>query len=101
MAIVQFSRRAESDLLNISKYTLDTWGAAQADHYLSEIEACCNRLAVTPMLGRSCDEVSAGLRRMEQGKHVVFYLEQRKGIWISRVLHQSMLPERHEMDDGV
>jgi plasmid stabilization system protein ParE len=37
----------------------------------------------------------AGLRRMEIGRHVVFYREDTEGILISRILHRRMLPERH------
>jgi plasmid stabilization system protein ParE len=36
---------------------------------------------------------------MEHGKHVVFYRQERGGILISRILHQRMLPERHDTDD--
>ncbi len=36
---------------------------------------------------------------MEQGSHVIFYRQRSGGILISRVLHRSMLPERHTMDD--
>jgi plasmid stabilization system protein ParE len=39
------------------------------------------------------------MRRIEQGKHVVFYREDPEGILIVRILHQSMLAERHRMDD--
>jgi toxin ParE1/3/4 len=101
MATVQFSRRAEADILSIGIYTIRTWGESQADRYLEEIAACCQMLAENPLLGRGCDEVRSGLRRMEQGKHVVFYRQLSKGIWVSRVLHQRMLPEQHEMDDFI
>jgi len=36
---------------------------------------------------------------MEHGKHVVFYRQDRTGILISRILHQSMLPEQHDTGD--
>jgi plasmid stabilization system protein ParE len=44
-------------------------------------------------------EIRPGLRRMEQGKHVVFYREEPGGILISRILHQRMLPENQAIDD--
>ncbi len=99
MAAVRFSRLAEADLLSIGKYTLRTWGAAQADRYLSEIEACCQRLAESPSLGRACDEIRSGLKRMEHGRHVVFYRNRPGGILVSRILHHSMMPKRHNTDD--
>ena len=55
-------------------------------------------LADNPELGRTCDDVRPGLRRMESGRHVVFYREDTGGILVSRILHQRMLPERHVID---
>ncbi len=99
MPAFRFSRRAEDDLRAIADYTLRTWGKAQAARYLGELEVCCQTLARNPALGRSCDDVRPGLRRMEHGKHVVFYRQERGGILISRILHQRMLPDKHAIDD--
>jgi toxin ParE1/3/4 len=99
-AFFRFSRRAEADLLSIGDYTLRTWGEAQAYRYIGELEACCQMLANSPALGRSCDRVRPGLRRMEHGKHVVFYrLRKPGGILVVRILHQRMLAERQAIDD--
>ena len=94
MSKVRFSRLAEDDLLGIADYTVRTWGRAQAVTYLDKLEVCCQRLANNPALGRLCDDVRPGLRRLEQGRHVVFYREERGGILVSRILHQSMLPRQ-------
>ena len=99
MAKLRFSRHAEADLYNIGLYTFRTWGEAQTSHYISKMEECCQLLAGNPGLGRRCDEVRSGLRRMEQGKHVVFYREEQGGILISRILHQRMLPENLAMEE--
>ena len=92
MAAFRFSRRAEADLLSIGDYTLRTWSKTQAARYLGELEVCCQTLSDNPALGRLCDEVRPGLRRLEHGKHVVFYRQERGGILVSRILHQGMLP---------
>jgi toxin ParE1/3/4 len=99
VAAFRFSRRAETDLLSIADYTLRTWGSAQAAHYIVELEVCCQMLADNPALGRLCDDVRPGLRRLEHGKHVLFYRQERGGVLISRILHQRMLPDRHAIDD--
>lgn len=99
MARVRLSRRAEDDLYNIGLYTLGTWGEAQTERYILQLEHCCRLLADNPALGRPCNNVRPGLRRMEQGKHVVFYREDAGGILVSRTLHQRMLPERQAIDD--
>jgi plasmid stabilization system protein ParE len=38
------------------------------------------------------------LRRLEYGRHVVFYRVEANGIVISRILHQRMLPELQSID---
>jgi toxin ParE1/3/4 len=99
VAQFHFSGRAEADLLNIAAYTLETWGVKQVIRYIDDLETTCRRLAANAALGRRCDEVRPGLRRMERGRHVVFYREEGEGILVSRILHQRMLPERHAIDD--
>jgi len=99
VATVRFSRRAERDLLSIGECTLATWGKIQTARYLDDLEKLCATLAENPKLGRPCDEVRPGLRRHEHGKHVIFYRRQLNSILIIRILHQSMLPEKHGMGD--
>jgi toxin ParE1/3/4 len=99
VATFRFSRRAEADLLSIGAYTLRTWGEDQATRYIDDLQACCEALADNPRLGRACDDVRPGLRRMERGRHVVFYREDAEGLLVSRILHQRMLPERQAIDD--
>lgn len=99
MAAFRFSRRAEADLVDIGAYTVRTWDEAQAERYLGQLEACCQRLADSPEFGRSCDDVRPGLRRIEVGKHVVFYRQDQEGIFVVRILHERMMPEHHVLDD--
>ena len=99
MATYRLSRLAEADLLEIGTFTLTTWGEDQTFRYIDALEACCRRLADNPELGRACDQLGRGLRRMEHGRHVVFYRIDAKGIVVSRILHQSMLPEQWDIDE--
>jgi len=101
MKSVHFSKAAFSDLKDIDDYSMKEWGEAQAEQYLTELEACILRLVKNPMLGRPCAEIRPGLRRIETGKHVIFYRLTEGEIWISRILHQSMLPggERFARED--
>jgi len=57
-------------------------------------------LAANPALGRACDWIRPGLRRFEKGRHVLFYRQEENGILVSRILHQSMLPEHHAFDEA-
>jgi len=99
VARFHFSRRAKADIESITEYTLQTWGPAQASGYIGQLEGCCELLAGNPLMGRSCDEVCQGLRRIEKGKHVIFYKPERRGILVVRILHQRMLPTRHVLDE--
>lgn len=99
MTGLRLSRRAEADLLAIGAYTLRNWGASRAADYIDNLEACCQTLAANPEMGRACDNIRPGLRRMECGRHVVFYRQDADRILVLRVLHQRMLPERQLLDD--
>jgi toxin ParE1/3/4 len=96
---VCFTRLAEADLLEIGLYTHRIWGRRQCDRYLRQLEARCRQLANDPRLGRSCDEIRPGLRRIRVGRHVVFYRVEAGGILVSRILHERMLPEKQAMED--
>jgi len=99
MPSLYFSRGARADLLSIGEYTLQSWGPAQAEHYLAGLEQCAKLLACNPLLGRARGCIRPGLRRFEKGRHVVFYRRHEDGILTSRILRQGMLPDQQEFDD--
>jgi toxin ParE1/3/4 len=98
VATFRLSRLAEADLMDIGAYTLNAWGEDQTIRYIESLETCCQQLADNPELGRICDYIRPGLRRMEHARHVVFYRIEAGGILISRILHERMLPERQLID---
>jgi toxin ParE1/3/4 len=98
MATIQLSGSAKSDLVHIGAFTLEKWGAAQAERYLGDLEQCARMLAGNPALGRECAWLRPGLRRFEKARHVVFYRQTADGILICRILHQAMLPEEFGFD---
>ena len=85
--------------MDIGVYTLHAWGEDQTIRYIDGLETCCQQLADNPELGRPCDHIRPGLRRMEHARHVVFYRIEAGGIVVSRILHQRMLPERQSIDE--
>ena len=90
MPSFHLTRRAYEDLKSIARHTQDRWGRAQRDKYLSSLDECFHLLAENPGLGRACDEIRAGYRKMQEGRHVVFYRSLAEGIEIVRILHSSM-----------
>jgi len=95
----RLSRLARLDLIDIADYTLDTWSMDQALRYLDSLEVCFNRLSETPKIGRRCDRIRPGYRRVEHERHVILYRSDADGIFIGRVLHQAMLPSEHLIED--
>lgn len=88
---------AQQQICGRSAHTIRKWGEDQAVRYLDDLEGCCDTLAANALLGRACDDIRPGLRRMECGAHVVFYRKRSTGILVSRILHRRMLPERRTL----
>ena len=94
----RLSRLALKDLEALAKYTEERWGFVQAHRYISDLNRTFAELAEHPHLGRSFDKLKRGYRRFEQGTHVVLYRVEEGGVFISRILHQRMLPRRHVIE---
>jgi len=86
---------AKEDLKGIWRYSFEEWGEAQADKYLSEIEAGIGKLRRNPKLGRPREEVRAGYRSLRINQHIVYYMLTPSVIRVVRVLHARMDPDRH------
>lgn len=95
MVDFRLSPRAETDLAEIADYTIETFGVEQARRYRNDLEACFQSLAQNPRLGRSVEWLATGLRRFEHRSHVVFYVEDERGVVVVRVLHVRMDASRH------
>jgi toxin ParE1/3/4 len=93
------SSLARADIRHIGDYTITNWNEAQADKYLGELEAFCQRIADGHAIGRPCDDVSPGLFRLEYVSHVVFYRPKPYGIRVVRILGQRQLPKLHSFED--
>jgi toxin ParE1/3/4 len=96
----RLSKLARTDPIEIADYTVDTWGPDQAYRYLDSLDACFHQLAQMPGMGRPCNSVRHGYRRLEHEKHIIFYRVEKDGIFISRTLHERMLPSRHMIEDS-
>jgi len=99
MSTARFSHMAKADLLSIGVFTIQNWGAAQAERYLDGLEKCAQMLARNPAVGRRCDWIRPGLRRFEKGRHVIFYRLEQDCILVARILHQGMLPDQQAFEE--
>lgn len=82
---------ARVDLKGIARFTEKTWGRAQRNSYLAELDQAFHRLADNSELGQSCDHIRPGYRVLPVGSHLVFYkLASDQTPEIIRVLHRRM-----------
>jgi toxin ParE1/3/4 len=97
----RLSRLALADLKSIGRYTVQQWGLEQAERYIDDLARILSMLAASPALGRACDQIRKGYRRMEHGRHVIFYRVRPKnaGIDVIRILHDRM-PPRSYLEPG-
>jgi len=80
------SALAADDLLQLWLH-VGQHDVSAADRLLDRIEALCFSLAASPLIGRSREEIAAGLRSYPIGRYVLFYRPVRGGIEVARVLH--------------
>jgi toxin ParE1/3/4 len=89
------SPRALADLDEIWDYSVENWGAEQAERYIGEIRKAIETLERDPRRGRSCDEVRPGYRKYPAGSHVIFFRLAEEKIDVIRILHQRMDFDQH------
>ena len=87
--------RPKRDLEAIWDYSAATWGIDRAESYIRQIQTTCELLAGDAHLGRACEEIRPGYRKIRSGSHILFYREAEGDIEIVRILHQSIDFEQH------
>ncbi|WP_067515210.1 type II toxin-antitoxin system RelE/ParE family toxin [Endozoicomonas ascidiicola] len=86
---------AQSDLLNIQRFTVEQWGASQSLKYLTELRASMQLIAETPALGKGRPDVGLDVLSFPQGSHVIYYVVHEQQIIVFGVLHKRMVPLNH------
>lgn len=102
MAEFEYTVKARSELLDIVRYTVDTWGQSQANEYVDRLESLAQQLAETPALGKTRDDLASKGRVLSfpNEKHILYYAATPKGISILRILHESMNTETQFKSSG-
>ena len=97
MAKYRLTKEAAEDLYKIWSYTVENWSEKQAEKYYLRLLAAFDKIAAKPLLyGKAYDIIYKGLRGEYVGHHIVFYfMHQREGILIVRVLHEKMDFQRY------
>jgi toxin ParE1/3/4 len=81
-----FRTAASTDMRKVARETREAWGDAQAYKYSRQLRDDIKSLAEFP-LRFPVFESRPGLRRMNSGRHAVFYLVCDDRIEIVRVIH--------------
>ena len=89
------SKAAQSDINNIYDYTLETWGRAQADDYVTQLEHTLNAAAMGEKSLLPFSEWRSNAFYVFVAKHTVFLLDEGNELLVVRVLHQSSDYTRH------
>lgn len=80
---------AATDIREIFSYSLTNWGEAKARKYVADLRRRMHALARGSTSGTRADDISAGLRRLIAGSHVIWFRIQGDRLRIIRILHQS------------
>ena len=84
---VKYSALARQDVAAIKAWTFRTFGAAQAKHYVRQLQQTMELIAENPGLARKADSIAAELFRTESGSHVFYFRFAEGSIKVMRVLH--------------
>ncbi|MEY3123193.1 MAG: hypothetical protein RI993_2018 [Pseudomonadota bacterium] len=86
---------AQSDLVEIRRYTLKQWGHSQSQKYLSELRQTIRLLAETPNLGKQMLDVASDVFSFPYVSHIIYYVIHAHELIVFGVLHKRMVPFNH------
>lgn len=92
---------AQSDLIEIRRFTVQQWGSAQSQKYLSELRKTIHLLAETPSLGKVRPEIGANVLSFPHVSHVIYYVVHEQQLVVFGVLHKRMVPLNHLVEREV
>jgi toxin ParE1/3/4 len=85
---------AQSDFIDIGRYTQSRWGARQRHIYLGQLIEAFKTLAENPNMGRPRDAISAGLLVSNAGSHAIYFRRIGNVVEIARILHGRQSPKK-------
>jgi toxin ParE1/3/4 len=93
MKAITLAPKAENDLHDIRRYTIQQWNLNQAEAYLSGMGRLFADLASGARFSRGVGR--DGFRKAQYVSHMIYFLETSDSITIARVLHMRMDAEKH------
>lgn len=95
MTTYHLTADAQSDLIEIRRFTVAEWGTAQSRKYLSELRTTIQLLSETPSLGKRRTEVESNVLSFPHASHVIYYIMHDGVLVVFGVLHKRMVPLNH------
>lgn len=91
------SKKSTQDIQEITRRSLEDFGEAQTLRYMAGLKERLQLLADRPDIGRVFTQISTEHKYLffRYESHVVYYRKRKDGIFIVRILHSRMLPEKH------
>jgi len=86
---------AQSDLIEIRRFTLKQWGSSQSLKYLPELRQTIRLLAEAPTLGKQRPELDSDVLSFAHASHVIYYVVHGRQLVVFGVLHKRMVPLNH------
>lgn len=96
----RLTRQAEASLVDIARWTLQTFGSGQAAAYEEDLLARCREIAAGAALSQDCrrlidPDLPEDLRFTRCGQHFIVFVEDADSVVIVDVLHSRMdLPRK-------
>jgi toxin ParE1/3/4 len=91
----RLSNEADADLVSIFQFSIERFGATQAENYLISLEKHLAYLLKNPRSGRLQKDIQHKLRSSVFNSHIVFYQIRRDYLFIVRILHHSRDISKH------
>ena len=86
---------AQTDLIEIRRFTVKQWGTAQSQKYLLELRQTIRLLAETPTLGKPRPDVGSNVLSFPHVSHAIYYVVHEQQLIVFGVLHKRMVPLNH------
>ena len=86
---------AQTDLIEIRRFTIRQWSKAQSQKYLSELQQTIRLLVETPSLGKSRPDVGPNVLSFPCSSHIIYYVVHEQQWVVFSILHKRMVPFNH------
>ena len=81
---------ASGDIIDIHRYSIDQFGHAVAEEYLTGLDDAISSLGKLPELGAVQHGLSPPVRALTYRSHKIFYSFDGMSVLVVRILHHSM-----------